>query len=376
MKTILFPCILILYAGQVLAQDPVFSQFYANKPLLNPALTALDEGTAITLNYRNLWRRVPGGFQTYSAAAETQWASCAKGKRRQPFFNFGYGLTALHDREGEGLLCTNEAQVTASAFHLFGRNAAWHVGAGVGGGQKSVDFSKLTFSDQLDAIEGKILTVSGIPVRLETRSYADLSAGAALRFGHRFGDTEAFQSLGMSIRHLLYPIESVDQGGNAHLPAVYTLHYGSALPVWVDHEGSKKYYVYWSPQLQAVWQGRYGVLGYGFYGLYRGAMGGVFFRHPFGARPNGAAFGSTQTLMFTAGFETPFLGNNLLRVDYSYDLNIGGFAAYGGGAHEISLKINLFQWSPGGCKSSGSNDGKSGKNTRCPSWPGSRSRRF
>ncbi len=375
MKTINTFFLLLFFAASAMAQDPAFSQFYANKPLLNPAMTALDEGTTLTLNHRNLWRRIPGGFKTYSATVETQWANCAKGRLRERFFNFGFGLVGQHDQEGEGVLQTNEAHVAASAYHLFGKNAAWHVGLSVGGGQKFLDFSRLTFSDQLDAINGKTKTITGAPIDLDNRNFADLAGGAAIRFGHKFGISEGFQSFGFSLRHILNPVESLDRGGRARLPGILSIHYGSVLPVWADYVASKKYFVYWSPQLQMIWQGRFGVVGYGFYGLYRGGMGGIFLRHPIGALPNGAGR-NTQTLMFTGGLETTVFGNNLLRIDYSYDLNIGGLAAYGGGAHELSIKFNFFNFGPGGCSGKNSKDEKNKRNGVCPTWGGNSAPRF
>ncbi len=368
MKTIVLSCLLLL-VRQAMAQDPIFSQFYANKPLLNPALTALDEGTAITINYRNQWYQIPGGFQTYVVSAETQRLLCSRGKLRQPFFNFGYGLVALHDEEGEGVLQTNELQAMLSAYHLTRSNSALHLGIGIGGGQKSIDYNRLTFSDQLNDIEGKILAHTGAPIDFGTRGFADLSAGVAYRFGHKFGSGEGFQNFGASWRHVQAPVESLIADRDARLPGAITFHYGGVFSVWRDHQGSKKYFIYWSPQFQVIHQGRFTVLGYGFYGLYRSGMVGCFLRHPVGARSQEQGF-NTHVLMLTAGYEHAVWGNKLLRLDYSYDLNVGGLGLYGGGAHEISLKINLFDFLSGGCKS------VNRKVTGCPAWDGSKSRRF
>ena len=364
---------LLVFAGiyiSVRAQDPVFSQFYANKPLLNPALTALDEGTAFTVNYRNLWHKTPGGFQTFSAAAETQWARCSRGRRHAPFFNFGFGLVALHDQEGQGRLVTDEAHVAASAFHLFKENGAIHVGVSVGGGQKSLDWSRLTFADQLDALDGKILDQTTAPVAFGTRSYSDLGGGLALRFGHEFGIGEAFQSFGLSARHALKRVESINQDGGAVLPMIFTVHYGCNLPVWVDSKVSEKFFLYWSPQVQFIRQGRFSTFGVGMYGSYRGFMSGIFFRSSNFQEVHRHA----HVLMFTGGIDLPSKsGKTLFRFDYSYDLSLNKLASYTGGAHEISLKINLFEFAPGGC-GSGRRAG-SGNKIKCPSPIGRLSQR-
>lgn len=52
---------------EVQAQDPLFSQFYANPLYLAPSFTgAGNKGTRVALNYRDQWPAVPRAFTTYS----------------------------------------------------------------------------------------------------------------------------------------------------------------------------------------------------------------------------------------------------------------------------------------------------------------------
>ena len=60
----------VLYSSislKVEAQDPEFSQFYANPLYLNPAFAGTNRCPRIALNYRNQWPGISGTFITTSA---------------------------------------------------------------------------------------------------------------------------------------------------------------------------------------------------------------------------------------------------------------------------------------------------------------------
>ena len=81
---------LITYSGK--AQDPQFSQFYANPLYLNPALAGATECARINLNYRNQWPSLTKAFITYSMTYDQNLSS----------INSGFGLIAMNDRQGDG----------------------------------------------------------------------------------------------------------------------------------------------------------------------------------------------------------------------------------------------------------------------------------
>jgi len=55
MKRLLFVAFGLLVAMKIQAQDPTFTQFYANPVYLNPALAGSSGCPRIALNYRNEW---------------------------------------------------------------------------------------------------------------------------------------------------------------------------------------------------------------------------------------------------------------------------------------------------------------------------------
>ncbi|GAH71860.1 unnamed protein product, partial [marine sediment metagenome] len=76
------------------AQDPQFSQFYANPLYLAPSFAGATEENRIALSYRNLWPALPGVFLTYSFSFDKFFES----------FNSGLGILVTHDRAGSGRL--------------------------------------------------------------------------------------------------------------------------------------------------------------------------------------------------------------------------------------------------------------------------------
>src|SRR4051812_34004613 len=89
---VIFCCITL----SSLAQDPAFTQFYANPLYLNPAMAGSARCPRIALNYRNQWPSLQGTFVTYSASYD-QHVDGLSG---------GLGLLAVSDKAGEGTINT------------------------------------------------------------------------------------------------------------------------------------------------------------------------------------------------------------------------------------------------------------------------------
>src|SRR5436189_5376057 len=89
-------CLLLLPALTVKAQDPEFTQFYANPLYLNPAFAGSAKCPRLNLNYRNQWPALTGTFVTYSASYDQHFDGIGG----------GLGLLFLSDKAGEGTLTT------------------------------------------------------------------------------------------------------------------------------------------------------------------------------------------------------------------------------------------------------------------------------
>lgn len=212
------------------AQDPSFSQFYANRIYLNPAFAGIEPGVAVSGAARIQWARVDGGFKTFSFAAETQL----------PAVRLGLGLHLLRDQEGIGNLTINQAGVVLS-YTIPGRRDNIHFGMEGRLVQKSLDWDKLVFSDQLDPVYGVVNPSSVAPV-LDRVFFGDFDFGVVWRHDSdvRLGGRSLSQvrsHLGMSFHHLPYLISKSAKGNDSFLnmetrvaPRT-TIHGGLIIPI-------------------------------------------------------------------------------------------------------------------------------------------------
>jgi type IX secretion system PorP/SprF family membrane protein len=172
------------------AQDPTFTQFYANPTYLNPALAGSSGCPRVSLNYRNEWPQLTGNYVTYAAAYDT-YAKNISG---------GFGLLAMHDVQGQGTIQTSmiggiysyNAKVTRKFSIMFGARAAYF--------QKFLDWDKLTFGDMIDPRRGFIYQTGDVPRGNGRRGFFDVSFGMV-------GFTKNFY-FGVAGHHLNRPDES------------------------------------------------------------------------------------------------------------------------------------------------------------------------
>jgi type IX secretion system PorP/SprF family membrane protein len=96
-KNLILGVILIISSGITRAQDPEFTQFYANPLYLNPAFAGSNNCPRVALNYRNQWPALSGTFVTTSVSYD-QHVDGLYG---------GLGLMVVSDQAGKGTLNTN-----------------------------------------------------------------------------------------------------------------------------------------------------------------------------------------------------------------------------------------------------------------------------
>ncbi|MEZ4775310.1 MAG: PorP/SprF family type IX secretion system membrane protein [Bacteroidia bacterium] len=129
------------------AQDPIFSQYFANPMYLNPALTGVYGGTNVTLNGQKM-RYKAGQFLTNSAAISTD----------VPCVQSAFGVIYSDDRAGDSPV--KWQRMGASwAWHTRPKDDLyypWDLRLGLNGtyNRRSFDMDGLIFSDQLHAIYG------------------------------------------------------------------------------------------------------------------------------------------------------------------------------------------------------------------------------
>lgn len=140
LKRLLYFLILLVVTNiNSLAQDPTFSQFYANPLYLAPSFAGATDNYRFSLNYRNEWPGISNIYNTYSFSFDKSFDS----------FNSGIGIIATHDVAGAGNLSTTNIGFLYS--YDFNINERWHIRPGVNFKFRylGLDISKLIFINQL-----------------------------------------------------------------------------------------------------------------------------------------------------------------------------------------------------------------------------------
>tara|TARA_B100001142_G_scaffold330123_1_gene396388 strand:+ start:29182 stop:30201 length:1020 start_codon:yes stop_codon:yes gene_type:complete len=196
------------------AQDPAFSQFYANPLYLNPAFAGAGEGGCprANLNYRDQW---PGIGRTYitTSASWDQHVNQIGG---------GLGVIVSQDRSGAGHLNTSHASLLYS-YHLQVNNSfAFKAGFEASYRMINLDWTNLTFGDMIDPQYGFIYpTNEDIDNYTQSVNFPDFSAG--------FIGYQENLYFGFAAHHLTQP----NQGfiSESQLPRKYTAHIGGRFPL-------------------------------------------------------------------------------------------------------------------------------------------------
>lgn len=212
--------------SDVHGQDPRFSQFNSNPQGLNPAMTGVFDGKyRVTANYRDQWSSVLGSepFRTIAFGAETKIEV-----NRDDFF--GVGFTVLRDEVGVAKFNQTKAHLSGSFFKRLsgGRNRAAHyvgLGAQVGGGQNSLDWSNLWFSRQFNEATQTVDTGldSGEIINTKSNFYLDLNAGI---LWYMIKGDNAFYA-GGSMSHINAPEISLIEESRETLFSRYTAQIGA-----------------------------------------------------------------------------------------------------------------------------------------------------
>jgi len=301
------------------AQDPVFSQFYSTPMAINPAFAGTTYAPRIAAIYRNQWPLHADNnvtaYSTYAASYE----------QFIPAFNSGIGFTLMSDDAGDLLRTTAFGATYAYQASV---NDDFHIKIGVEAGfrQYDVDWDKLIFLDQLDEITGPVDEAGNPNISNEIRPDAvnhtvfDVSAGM-LAYGEKFYG-------GFAIHHLTTPDESfieLNTGLVEGLPLRLTLHGGAQ---FIVKEGNKRRPAsFISPNVLLLKQGDQGQINAGAYYNMGLVFAGGWYRH---------AFSNPDAVIAMVGVQY-----DVLKIGYSYDFTVSSLTAQTGGAHEISLVINL-----------------------------------
>jgi len=297
---------LTLSSYKSFAQDPQFSQFYANPLYLNPALAGANVCPRIILNYRNQWPSLMKGFITYNASYD-QYVDKIRG---------GVGVIFNADVAGDGMLNTTSGGLMYAFRFQASKNAFIQMAVQGSFYQKRLDWDKLIFADQYDGQGGFLLDTREVPPENLSITYPDFAAG--ITFGYKsnlYG--------GVAVHHLTEPDMAFYGSGN-ELPMKITADLAYTIPLdggGGDFGEPSKFAVSINGLYQQ--QGMWHQINAGVFVMKYPLVLGAWFRHNFeNADAVIALIGITYENM---------------KIGYSYDITMSELRSESGGAHEVSF---------------------------------------
>ena len=313
------------------AQDPTFTQFYANRTYINPAYAGVDLGLRFNFNYRNLWTAVPGDFSTYAGGVDIG----------DPNIFGGIGFLAVAGNEGEGQIQTQRYSFMYSyRLIVIPRMFDLHFGVDAAYMSKEIkDWDSFIFSDQLHPIYGNINPSSvERPEKLKA-VMPDFNAGILGRFNFKPGGGRMrsrkviANTLGFAAHHITQPNESL-LGRTEKLPIKFVGHY--SMLVSLSKVRSKNPF-FLSPNFMYEHQRTLSTLNVGLYALRAPVMLGVWYRNELKFEAD-----DTDAIMFNVGVRGTTRSKKFMyQIGYSYDLTLSKLAGSTAGSHEIAVIIEF-----------------------------------
>ena len=297
---------LLLSVGNLCAENPQFSQYYATPLLIAPSFAGNSLGTRAFLSYRDQWARLPGSYVTYSAAIDNNFYS----------INSGLGLVVMNDVAGSARLGTTSASGLYS--YRFNITDDWRIRPGISFTytQRTLRYANAIFPDQIteSGIDGSTIEPSYKP-------YDYFDAGSSIVVYNRR------LWLGLNVDHLMRPNTSfARQDAKAYMQ--WSQFGGINFPL-ANHVGKVPEVITLNYLFKMARDFRQMDIGLNWYRA--PLLMGIAWR----GLP-ASEYPSYDCLIFTVG-----LAVNNIAIGYSYDFTVSKLGAPTGGSHEVTISISF-----------------------------------
>ena len=297
---------LVLVTGNVSAENPQFSQYYATPLLIAPSFAGNSLGSRAFISYRDQWARLPGSYVTYSAAIDNNFYS----------INSGFGLVVMRDVAGSARLGTTSA--TGMYSYRFNITDDWRIRPGISFAvkQRSLQYSKAIWPDQISdtGIDGNTIEPPYDPY-----NFIDASSSVVVYNRQLW--------LGLCVDHLLRPNTSFarldapahmqwSQFGGINFPVTNSV--GKVPEIITLNYLFKMAADFRQLDVGLNWYRAPLLLGFAWRGL------------------PASEYPSYDCLIFTIG-----MAFNNMAIGYSYDFTVSKLGALTGGSHEITLSFSF-----------------------------------
>ena len=306
-KSFFLVAFIVLMNGslQLKAQDPEFSQFYANPLYLNPAFTGTNALPRLVTNYRNQWPNQGNTYVTYNVTYDKFITSIRS----------GVGLKLMYDRELNGVVQSIYSSFLYS-YHVMASDRLFFTMAMEGGFiLKHFNTSGLIFPGMIDQGTGAVTGTYPLPFEDGQKIFPDFSFGIAGQLDDVY--------FGLALHHLTQPDQSIIEGDQVgRLPLKLTLHAGAKGHEFHNGLLSKPFTL--SPNLIYRQQGSFKQLNAGMYMKEDWLSFGLWYRNNLSVRPD--------ALIAMIGIQ-----REKFQFGYSFDFSLSNASAYSYGSHELSM---------------------------------------
>jgi len=297
--------LIVVNIHQVSAQDPEFSQFYANPLYLNPAFTGTTEYQRMVANYRNQWPKQGNTYVTYNFTYD----------KFLPVIRSGIGFKLMYDRELNGVVNSIYTSFLYSYHIKVNDQFFYTMGLEAGFIYKQFNTSGLIFPGMIDQGTGTITGTYPLPFEDGQKIFPDFSFGLAGQVDDVY--------FGLSLHHLTQPDQSIIEGDQVgRLPLKITLHSGTKSHQF--HRGLLSRAFTLSPNIIYRQQGSFKQINAGIYMKEDWLAFGLWYRNNLSVRPD--------ALIAMVGIQ-----KEKFQFGYSFDFSLSNVSAYSYGSHEISL---------------------------------------
>lgn len=204
------------FGSTLFAQDIHFTQMRYSPLNLNPALAGAEQNLQAVVNYRDQWRSVATPYQTVAASVDGRFK-----EKRGGNGVLAWGVNFFNDRAGDARMTTTNANLNLG-YHLFlDRNSSLGIAIQGGFGQRGINPSGGTWSNQYDG--GGFNTALPNGENFDQSSFSHLDAGAGVVYhykkneGYMRGNDQFTLTAGFSAFHVNRPSSSFLVGGQDDL---------------------------------------------------------------------------------------------------------------------------------------------------------------
>lgn len=317
-RLILYAALMLIVKSGLFAQDPHFSQFYANPVYTNPAFAGSSNHGRSVLNARNQWSSISGTFTTLSAAYDENY----------DVINGGLGFIVSRDEAGIGLLTTNTVSSAYSYIIPVNKYLTFRAAIQASFVQKTLDFGNFTWGDQILKNQGIVKDNTSQPIPNQSISFGNFAAGFIGYTKYIYG--------GAAVHNLTEPDQSFSNTRSAPISRRITAHAGAQIPLIDAGSKNKKDNLSISPNFlfmqQQIPQGTFNELNLGIYVNKGSYVLGSFFRQ---------TSANSDAVILLIG-----LKREKLRIGYSFDATVSKAQRGAPSSHEVSIAFELRKKKP------------------------------